>query len=164
MKSPKLKLGLPLTIATTVYIFLSLFGSALYLALPPFLCSIGARIHAYTLILFALEEHLTLAAVLWSTLSHLFVLVVLVCGVMAMVTGKVRVYSLLVALEVLITSIFLIFQQTGEFSSTYGMAVNMAYCVWLFRHAVRRAPQIAPAVPAKQGKPAKKKRKAKKGK
>ena len=40
MKSPKLKLGLPLTAATAVYIVLSLLGSFLYLALPPFLCSI----------------------------------------------------------------------------------------------------------------------------
>ena len=162
MKSPKLKLGLPLTIATAVYIVLSLFGSALYLALPPFLCSIGARFHAYTLILFALEDQLTVAAILWSILSHLFVLVVLVYGVLAIFTGKVRIYSLLAACEVLFTSLFLIFQKTGEFSSTHGMIVNMAYCVWLFRHALRKAP--VPVSPARQAKPAKKKHKAKKGK
>ena len=164
MKSQKLKLGLPLTIATVLYIFLSLFGSALYLALPPFLCSIGARIHAYTLILFALEEQLTVAAVFWSLLSHLFVLVVLIYGVVAVISGKVRTYSLLVAVEVLITSLFLIIQKTGEFDSTYGMAVNMAYCVWLFRHALRKAPAPVSAAPVKQAKPVKKKRKAKKGK
>ena len=161
MKSPKLKLGLPLTAATAVYIVLSLLGSFLYLALPPLLCSIGARIHAYTLIRFALEEQLTLAAILWSTLSHLFVLVVLISGVVAIVTGKVRTYALLVAFEILATALFLIFQRTGEFSSTYGMAVNMAYCVWLLRHAAHRAPAPVMAAPAKQ---AKIETKAKKGK
>ena len=56
MKFPTPKLGVPLTAATVVYILCSLFGSLFYLVFPPFLCSIGARIHTYTLILYAMEE------------------------------------------------------------------------------------------------------------
>ncbi len=163
MNSHKLKLGLPLTLATAVYVIVSLFGSALYLTLPPFLCSIGARIHAYTLILFAMGKQLTLGAVLWSTLPHLFVLLILIFGVLAVVTGNVRIFSLLVASEVLITFLFLIFQEPGTFSSTSGIAVNMVYCVWLFRHARRRVPTPAKAAPAKHIKPVKKQNTSKKG-
>ena len=148
MTSRKLKLGIPLTVATVVYILLSLFGSTLYLALPSVLCSIGARIQAYTLILFAIREELTLDAILWISLSHLFVLAMLLCGVLAIITGKSRLFGLLVLLENLVTLIFLAFRKNGEFSSTSGIVVNLAYSLWLLRHV----PAAANKHKAKKGK------------
>ncbi|MBQ4549798.1 MAG: hypothetical protein IJA49_01705 [Oscillospiraceae bacterium] len=136
------KLGAPLTIATVLYILCSLFGSLFYLVFPPFLCSIGARIHTYTLILYAMEETTTLGAVVWMILSHLFVFITLVFGVLAIARGKLKIYSLLTGLEILMTFVFLLFQETGNFSSTHGILVNVVYCLWLFKKALPAKPAV----------------------
>ncbi len=151
MTNQKLKLGFPLTVATVVYILCSLFGSLFYLVLPPFLCSIGARIHAYTLILYAIGGEATVPAVIWMIISHIFVLGILILGVIAIIKGNVRIYSLLVALEIIITFIFLTLQESGDFASTHGIVVNIGYCIWLFRHAVRPQPLVRKKIISKKG-------------
>ena len=133
MKLPKIQTSKPFALATAVYLLLSLFGSALYLVLPPVLCSIGARSHAYLLIHAALEDNPTTMQILLMVVSQLYVFVLVVLGILAVLRGPSPAYCLLVALDILVTLIFLLIPMEEQFEHTAGILFNLVYCLWLLR-------------------------------
>ena len=136
MKKPDWKLGKALNIVTAVYLVCSVFGCALYMVLPPVLSSVGARIHAYLLISAAINEGKNLLMVILAALSHVFVLIQIVFGAMALKTGKLRGYTLLTAAEILLTLAFLAYQGTLDNEFTAGILLNAGYCLWLLKAAL----------------------------
>ncbi len=133
MKRPTVRSGKPFALITGVYLLLSLFGSALYLVLPPFLCSMGARIHAYLLINAALPSEPQFFPVVLMILAHLYVFAMIVFGILAIVKGPSRLYVLMVGLEILMTGLFFLLQRTGEYEHTAGILFNILYFAWITR-------------------------------
>ena len=133
MKKPERKLGKALSAATLAYLLCSIFGCALYMVLPPVLSSVGARFHAYLLLEAATDKTGSFLPIVWTVLAHVYVLVQVVLGFVALKTGKLRAYSLVTAVEVLLTVIYLGLE--GSYSNWYtaGFLVNLVYCAWLFR-------------------------------
>ena len=136
MKLPKIKTGKPFALVTAVYLLMSLFGSALYLVLPPVLCSMGARSHAYLLIHAALEDNPTTAQILLMVFSQLFVFMLVIFGILAILKGPSPAYCLLVALDIVITLVFLLIPMEEQYEHTAGILFNLVYCLWLFRFLV----------------------------
>ena len=146
MKLPKLKMGLPLTLATGIYLIFSLLGCLLYLTLPPVLCSVGARFHAYLLVMEAMKDQHTVVMVLLVVLSQLSVLLLAVLGIRAIVKGPGKLYLALVALDICLTIPFLLPQRNSEFNDTQGIVLNIAYFIWLMRTFLPKKAAPAPAV------------------
>jgi len=132
MKLPEMKLGTPLAVATFVYVICSLFGCLLYLVLPPFFCSIGARFHTYVLNQVATDEVLTFFPVFFTVIAHIFVLTMCAFGIFAIKTGRTKVYFTLAVAEILLTIVYLILSGSRAYQFTSGILVNIAYCIWLY--------------------------------
>ena len=139
MKKPDWKLGKALSVVTLVYLLCSIFGCVLYMILPPVLASLGARIHAYLLIGAALDTGDNIWPIIWTVAAHLFVLVHMVLGFYALKTGKLKGFTLMTIAEVLITFIFLIFQDYIGDGYSAGILVNLAYCAWLLKKLASRS-------------------------
>ncbi len=154
MKLPKLKMGLPLTLATGIYLLFSLLGCLLYLTMPPVLCSVGARNQDYLLIPAATRDQHTVMQIALVVFAQLGVLLMAVMGILAIVKGPSRLYLLMVALDICLTFLFLLFQREYQFNDTLGIVFNIAYFIWLTRQFL---PKKAAPVPAMNG-PAKKKK------
>ena len=133
MKKPDWKLGKALNIVTAVYLVCSVFGCALYMVLPPVLSSVGARIHAYLLFTAAMNEGTSIWPVVLAVIGHVFVLAQVIFGVIALKTGRLRLFTLLTVLELLLTTGFLAYQNNLGNEFTAGILLNIAYCLWLFR-------------------------------
>ena len=145
MKLPKIKMSLPLTLATGIYLLFSLLGCLLYLTLPPVLCSVGARIHAYLLIEEAVRDQHTVMQIALVVFAQLGVLFMAVMGILAIVKGPSKLYVLMVALDIGLTFLFLLFQRAYKFNDTLGIVFNIAYFVWLLRQFTSGKPAAAPA-------------------
>ena len=154
MKLPKLKMGLPLTIATGIYLLFSLLGCLFYFVLPPVLCSLGARIHAYILIEEAMRDQHTVMQIVLVVVAQLAVLLMAVMGIAAIVKGPSRAYLLLVGLDIVLTVLFLLTVKNSQYHDTQGIVFNAAYFIWLMRTFL---PKTAAPAPAAKG-PAKKKK------
>ena len=133
MRKPEWKLGKALSAATIVYLLLSTFGCALYMVLPPFFSSVGARLHAYVLIYAALDDTGSVWPMVWTVVVHLYMIAMVSFGIIALKTGKARVYTLLTAAEILMTAVFLIATDCVDTEFATGILLNAAYCGWLFR-------------------------------
>ena len=123
----------PLKVATGFYLFFSLLGVPLYMILPPVLTSVGARLHAYLLLTAAFNEAPpSVLLLLLIAVSHVLLLLIMITGIMAIVKGRFRLYSILVLLETVFTFAFLFCQGEGVYDFTAGIWVNLIYCIWLF--------------------------------
>ena len=136
MRRPDWKLGKALSAATIVYLIFSTFGCALYMVLPPFFSSVGARLHAYVLIYAALDETGSVWPMVWTIVVHLYMLCMISFGIIALKNGRCRIYALLTAAEILMTAVFLLATDCVDNEFTMGILLNAAYCGWLIRKSL----------------------------
>ena len=125
-------------VVTVLYLLCSVFGCVLYMYLPPFLASIGARAHVYLLVAAAKAKEPNYWPEILTVIVHLFVLAQMGFGALGLRNGKLRIFTVLTVLEVLMTLVLLATQNFHEFFTASGVIVNMGYCVWLVKRELRR--------------------------
>jgi hypothetical protein len=125
-------LGLPLKIATGIYLFCSLLGLPLYMILPPVFASLGARLHAYLhLIKTFIDSEPTPLLLVLIVVSYIFLLALIIAGILAIWKGRYRIYTILVTVEIVLTFILLYSLDVGISGFAAGILINVAYCIWL---------------------------------
>ena len=128
-----IKLGLPMKIATGIYLICSFFGFPLYMVAPPVLTSVGAKLHAYLFLTAAFGENDPSSLVLVPiVLSMILMLAIVITGIVAILKNRCRLYAILVAFETALTFAFLLVQKVGAYEFHAGIWVNLTYCIWLF--------------------------------
>ena len=136
MKKPDWKLGKAFTVLTAAYLVCSVFGCVLYLVLPPVLCSVGARVHAYLLFRAFRDSAEPVWPVFWMIAGHLYVLAMVAFGIRGLKTGKLKIFTLMTALDILLCMVILAVEGSVSYEYTSGILVNLAYCFWLFRKSL----------------------------
>ena len=127
------KLGIPLKIATGIYLLCSIFGFPFYISLPPVLASVGVKLPTYLLIIAAFGDNDPSTILLTQiAIACVLLLAIVVTGIIAIWKERSRLYTILVALEIVLTFILLFAQEAGVYDFTAGILVNVAYCIWIF--------------------------------
>ena len=106
--------------------------------LPPFLSSVGARAHVYLLVAAVKETEPNYWPEILTVIAHLFVLAQMAFGALGLKTGKLKIFTLLTILEILLTLLLLATQDFLVFKSESGIILNIGYCIWLMSRVFRR--------------------------